>query len=141
MMTSAYQTTRTGNTGQVFGDPFDFGSGHVDPLKALNPGLVFDSKFEDWQNFLCGVERKPEDTWCRCACVTNNVITSSSSVAFCCACLGRELQALSLPQTHSTAALGSSRVDFVGSLIDTTAPSLQHFCILHPCQPIDMLIC
>ncbi|WIA08185.1 hypothetical protein OEZ85_007638 [Tetradesmus obliquus] len=64
MMTSAYQTTRTGNSGQVFGDPFDFGAGHVDPLKALNPGLVFDSKFEDWQNFLCGVERKPGDTWC-----------------------------------------------------------------------------
>jgi hypothetical protein len=66
LMTTAYQTTRTGNSGQEFGDPFDFGAGHIDPVKALNPGLLFDSKFNDWRLFLCGVERRPEDRWCRC---------------------------------------------------------------------------
>jgi hypothetical protein len=72
LMTTAYQTTRTGNAGQEFGDPFDFGAGHIDPVKALNPGLLFDSKFNDWRLFLCGVERRPEDRWCRCVitCVT-----------------------------------------------------------------------
>ena len=30
------------------------GAGHVDPNKAVDPGLVFDSDFDDWINFLRG---------------------------------------------------------------------------------------
>jgi len=56
LMTTAYQTTRTGATGQVFGNPFSFGAGHVDATRALNPGLVFDSNFGDWLGFLCGTQ-------------------------------------------------------------------------------------
>ena len=56
MMTTAYQTTKTGAAGQVFGTPFDFGAGHVDPNRAVNPGLVFDSGFDDWLGFLCGTQ-------------------------------------------------------------------------------------
>ena len=56
LMTTAYQTTKTGNAGQVFGGPFDFGAGHVDPNKAMNPGIVFDSGFGDWLGFLCGTQ-------------------------------------------------------------------------------------
>jgi hypothetical protein len=55
LMTTAYQTTKTGpNTGKVFGGPFDFGAGHVDPLAALQPGLVLLSQPEDWDRFTCG---------------------------------------------------------------------------------------
>lgn len=61
IMTTAYQTTRTGATGQRFGTPLLHGAGHVDPEKALNPGLVFDSTFKDWQRFLCDVEPFPSD--------------------------------------------------------------------------------
>jgi subtilisin family serine protease len=56
MMTTAYQTTRTGNTGQVFGGPFDFGAGHVDPNPAMNPGIVFDAGYVDYLGFLCGTQ-------------------------------------------------------------------------------------
>lgn len=56
LMTTAYQTTKTGNAGQVFGTPFDFGAGHVDVNKAVNPGLVFDSSYADWLGFLCGTQ-------------------------------------------------------------------------------------
>lgn len=34
--------------------PFNYGSGHVTPNSALNPGLVFDSTATDWQKFVCG---------------------------------------------------------------------------------------
>lgn len=55
IMTTAYQATKTGfPPGRVFGGPFDFGSGHVDPTAALDPGLVFDSYEPDWKHFLCG---------------------------------------------------------------------------------------
>jgi hypothetical protein len=33
------QLTRTGDIGKPFGNVFDYGAGHVDPPKALCPGL------------------------------------------------------------------------------------------------------
>lgn len=35
---------------------FRQGAGHVVPLKAADPGLVFDSGFADWLRFLCGAQ-------------------------------------------------------------------------------------
>ncbi len=45
-MTTAYQANDY--------DPFAWGAGHVDPNKAIDPGLVFDSHFADWMAFLRG---------------------------------------------------------------------------------------
>ena len=33
---------------------FRQGAGHVRPTRATDPGLVFDSGFNDWLAFLCG---------------------------------------------------------------------------------------
>ena len=35
---------------------FRQGAGHVAPNKAADPGLVFDSRFNDWLGFLCGTQ-------------------------------------------------------------------------------------
>ncbi len=35
---------------------FRQGAGHVQPNAAANPGLVFDSGFDDWLGFLCGTQ-------------------------------------------------------------------------------------
>jgi hypothetical protein len=35
---------------------FRQGAGHVKPIAATNPGLVFDSGFADWLGFLCGTQ-------------------------------------------------------------------------------------
>jgi hypothetical protein len=45
-MTTAYQ-------GHDY-DAFNWGAGHVDPNKAVDPGLVFDSDLDDWLSFLKG---------------------------------------------------------------------------------------
>jgi hypothetical protein len=35
---------------------FRQGAGHVRPMAAADPGLVFDAAFNDWLNFICGVQ-------------------------------------------------------------------------------------
>ncbi|XP_037497446.1 subtilisin-like protease SBT1.5 [Jatropha curcas] len=58
LMTTAYTVDNrgetmldesTGNTSTVM----DFGSGHVHPQKAMNPGLVYDASTLDYVDFLC----------------------------------------------------------------------------------------
>lgn len=60
LMTTAYTAYKNGkllqdvSTGKP-STPFDHGSGHVDPISALNPGLVYDLDAEDYLNFLCAL--------------------------------------------------------------------------------------
>ncbi|KAE7996009.1 hypothetical protein FH972_000758 [Carpinus fangiana] len=35
--------------------PFDMGSGFVNATAALNPGLIFDSSYDEYMQFLCGI--------------------------------------------------------------------------------------
>ncbi|XP_051135337.1 subtilisin-like protease SBT1.4 [Andrographis paniculata] len=60
LMTTAYNIDNSGRnftdlaTGEE-SNPFVHGSGHVDPNRALNPGLVYDLKTIDYIAFLCGI--------------------------------------------------------------------------------------
>ena len=33
---------------------FAYGIGHINPTRAVNPGLVYDAREIDYVNFLCG---------------------------------------------------------------------------------------
>ncbi|KAM0912206.1 hypothetical protein ACQ4PT_012912 [Festuca glaucescens] len=60
LMTTAYNVD---NAGGVIGDmstgkestPFARGAGHVDPNRAVDPGLVYDAGTEDYVTFLCAL--------------------------------------------------------------------------------------
>ncbi|KAI3961029.1 hypothetical protein MKW92_017174 [Papaver armeniacum] len=60
LMTTSYNLD---NAGKIFTDlstgrdstPFQHGAGHVDPNKALNPGLVYDIQPSDYEAFLCSI--------------------------------------------------------------------------------------
>ncbi|PKI71286.1 hypothetical protein CRG98_008286 [Punica granatum] len=60
LMTTAYSTYKDGKmlmdvaTGET-ATPFDYGAGHVDPISALNPGLVYDLTAADYLDFLCAL--------------------------------------------------------------------------------------
>lgn len=41
---------------QLPATPFDMGSGFVNATAALDPGLIFDSVFEDFLSFICGIQ-------------------------------------------------------------------------------------
>lgn len=65
LMTTAYSTYKNGKTIEDVvtaraATPFDFGAGHVDPVAALDPGLVYDATVEDYINFLCALDYAPE---------------------------------------------------------------------------------
>ena len=36
-------------------DPFDIGAGHINPLKAMDPGLVYDMQANDYITYLCEI--------------------------------------------------------------------------------------
>lgn len=49
----AQQYSETEAMKLVTATPFDYGSGHVNPRAALDPGLVFDAGYVDYLGFLC----------------------------------------------------------------------------------------
>ena len=57
MMTTARQDL-TKEDGSTQADPYDFGSGHVAPVSALDPGLLFDTNLYDYLAFLCGQDKE-----------------------------------------------------------------------------------
>ena len=58
LMTTASTTLTDGLTGMQNGLlPWSQGAGHVSPLKALDPGLVYDAGKNDWIKYQCKVNR------------------------------------------------------------------------------------
>jgi hypothetical protein len=61
MMTTAYvkdnanDSVIVSNPTGTPGTPLDFGSGHVSPDQAVDPGLVYDVTPDDYISFLCGL--------------------------------------------------------------------------------------
>lgn len=64
LMTTAYKVDNSGKnimdlaTGRK-SSPFVHGSGHVDPNRALDPGLVYDIESSDYIGFLCAIGYGP----------------------------------------------------------------------------------
>ncbi|KAA8542953.1 hypothetical protein F0562_024105 [Nyssa sinensis] len=60
LMTTAYTRDSTHDSilaggSMKLADPFDIGAGHINPLKAMDPGLVYDMKTRDYIIFLCNI--------------------------------------------------------------------------------------
>ncbi len=65
IMTTATTLTNRGNPIQragVAATPLDYGSGHVQPAPAFDPGLVYDSSFDDWAAYICAIGQLSEAT-------------------------------------------------------------------------------
>ncbi|KAK3220879.1 hypothetical protein Dsin_014849 [Dipteronia sinensis] len=58
LMTTAYVHDNTHKplrdaSGSTSSSPYDHGAGHINPVKALDPGLVYDIEAQDYFEFLC----------------------------------------------------------------------------------------
>jgi hypothetical protein len=79
-MTTAYATYKNGEnlldvaTGKP-STPFDYGAGHVNPVAALDPGLVYDASVDDYINFFCALNYSASDI----KQITNKDFTCDSS--------------------------------------------------------------
>nr|GMD58874.1 subtilisin-like protease SBT1.8 [Ipomoea batatas]GME05348.1 subtilisin-like protease SBT1.8 [Ipomoea batatas] len=65
LMTTAYTHDNTNSPirdaeGDEFSNPWAHGSGHVNPHKALSPGLVYDIAPTDYIMFLCSLDYTPQ---------------------------------------------------------------------------------
>ncbi|KAL3840470.1 hypothetical protein ACJIZ3_025061 [Penstemon smallii] len=61
LMTTAYNRYKNGERIQDLATgmpstPFDYGAGHVDPVSALDPGLVYDATVDNYVDFLCSIK-------------------------------------------------------------------------------------
>lgn len=61
LMTTSYTHDNTNSSlrdaaGGTYSTPWAHGSGHVDPEKALSPGLVYDISTDDYVAFLCSLD-------------------------------------------------------------------------------------
>ncbi|KAE8056937.1 hypothetical protein FH972_013669 [Carpinus fangiana] len=80
LMTTAYPKYMNGETildvatGKP-STPFDYGAGHVDPVAALDPGLVYNTTVDDYLGFLCALNY----TSSRIKIATNMRFTCDSS--------------------------------------------------------------
>ncbi|CAH9131944.1 unnamed protein product [Cuscuta epithymum] len=60
LLTTAYRTYQNGKSIEdaatgMESTPFDHGAGHVNPVSALDPGLIYDITVDDYTNFLCAI--------------------------------------------------------------------------------------
>ncbi|KAK3026625.1 hypothetical protein RJ639_040652, partial [Escallonia herrerae] len=51
---------------------FAYGAGHIDPVKATNPGLVYDTLKEDYIQMLCNLNGKDLETIASTSLVWSN---------------------------------------------------------------------
>jgi subtilisin family serine protease len=93
MMTTAYNVDNTGgvirdmSTGKA-STPFARGAGHVDPNGALDPGLVYDARADDYVSFLCALRYTAEQI---------GIFTRDGSVTNCSARTGSTAGDLNYP--------------------------------------------
>ena len=70
LMTSAYQDVDQ-QDGVTPANPFDFGSGHIDPNAANDPGLVYEVTNDEYDAFACGTDSPAVDE-ARCDALENS---------------------------------------------------------------------
>nr|QOQ34357.1 SBT4 [Nicotiana benthamiana] len=119
LMTTAYTSYKNGGAIQDVSTgkrstPFDHGAGHVDPVSALNPGLVYDITADDYLNFLCALDYTPSQI----SSLARRNFTCNESKKYSVTDLNYPSFAVSFPAESSarTGSAGSSSIKYSRTL-------------------------
>ncbi|PON54249.1 Subtilase [Parasponia andersonii] len=124
LMTTAYSTYKNGKTIEDVATgspstPFDYGAGHVDPVAALDPGLVYDATVEDYISFLCALNYSAEQI----KSVTKKDYTCDSTKTYSLGDFNYPSFAVPLQTALGSGAGVSSTVRYTRTLTNVGAPA------------------
>ncbi|KAK6923991.1 Peptidase S8/S53 domain [Dillenia turbinata] len=137
LMTTAYTAYKNGkiiedvSTGKA-ATPFDFGAGHVDPVSALNPGLVYDITTDDYLNFLCSLSY----TASQISTVSRKNFTCDGSKKYSAAELNYPSFAVPLQSTEG----GSTVVKYTRTLTNVGSAGTYKVTIASPSESVRILV-
>ncbi|KAL9678295.1 hypothetical protein QQ045_016138 [Rhodiola kirilowii] len=123
LMTTAYTEYKTGQnlediaTGKP-STPFDHGAGHVDPVAALDPGLVYDLSVDDYVDFLCALNY----TATQITTLTKKSLTCDTSKTHRVADLNYPSFAVSFETGQGSSGGGSTAVKYTRTLTNVGSP-------------------
>uniref|UniRef100_A0A7N0VII0 Subtilisin-like protease SBT1.7 n=1 Tax=Kalanchoe fedtschenkoi TaxID=63787 RepID=A0A7N0VII0_KALFE len=123
LMTTAYTQYKNGQkledvaTGKP-STPFDHGAGHVDPVAALDPGLVYDLSVEDYVDFLCALKY----TSSQITTLTKKNLTCDASKTHRVADLNYPSFAISFETGQGSSPGGSTAVKYRRTLTNVGSP-------------------
>ncbi|XP_058081214.1 subtilisin-like protease SBT1.7 [Magnolia sinica] len=137
LMTTAYTVYKNGQmlqdvaTGKP-STPFDHGAGHVDPPKALDPGLIYDISTTDYLNFLCALN------------YTHAQISSLSKTNFTCnddeKYLVADLNYPSFAVPFTNAGDGVSTLKYRRTLTNVGAPATYKVSVVPPSESVKIVV-
>ncbi|KAJ4851037.1 hypothetical protein Tsubulata_012315 [Turnera subulata] len=122
-LNNAYQHMTDEATGNA-SSPYDFGAGHVNLDRAMDPGLVYDISNNDYVNFLCGIGYGPK---------LIQVITRSPVSCPVKKPLPENLNYPSVAAVFPSSKMGSGTKTFIRTVTNVGAPnSVYHVQIQSP---------
>ncbi|KAF5740627.1 putative Xylem serine proteinase 1 precursor [Tripterygium wilfordii] len=143
LMTTAYSAYKNGETIQDVATgqpstPFDYGAGHVDPMAAIDPGLVYDASVDDYLAFLCALNYTPTEI----NLVSGRDYTCEANKRYSLGDLN--YPSFSVPlQTASGLSGGAgktSRVKYTRTLTNVGTPAIYKVSVTSPTPSVKILV-
>ncbi|CAN4092829.1 unnamed protein product [Withania somnifera] len=140
LMTTAYTVYKNGGALQDVATgkpstPFDHGAGHVDPVAALNPGLVYDLKADDYLNFLCAMNY----TSIQINNIARRPYSCKTSKKYSVTDLNYPSFAVVFPE-QMTAGSGTSSIKFTRTLTNVGPAGTYKVNVLSPSNSVKFLV-
>ncbi|KAE8715650.1 Subtilisin-like protease SBT1.7 [Hibiscus syriacus] len=142
LMTTAYTAYKSGQKVEDVATggpatPFDYGAGHVDPVAALDPGLVYDATIDDYLGFLCALNYTPNQI----KSTTHRDFTCQKSKKYTLGDFNYPSFSVPLETALGKGAAGvSSTINYTRTLTNVGAPATYKISLYSQTQAVKMSV-